>query len=210
MKFLFDLFPVILFFGVFKWGEANQASAHALVGQYLSGLIAGGAIAASQAPIILATVVGIIATVLQIGYLLVRGRKVDGMLWMSLGVIVVMGGATIYFHDDNFIKWKPTILYWAFAAAVLVAQLVMGKNLMRKLMEENIKLPDAVWSKLGLAWGAFFFAMGVLNLFVAFVLYKDNTSAWVSFKLFGFTALFFVFIICQGLFLSKYIEEEKA
>ncbi len=210
MKFLFDLFPVILFFAVFKWGEANQASAHALVTQYLSGLIAGGAVLASQAPIILATVVGIIATVLQIAYLLARGRKVDGMLWMSLGVIVVMGGATIYFHDDNFIKWKPTILYWAFAAALVVTQLFMGKNLMRKLMEENIKLPDLVWNKLGLAWAAFFFAMGVLNLFVAFVVYKDNTSAWVSFKLFGFTALFFVFILGQGVMLSKYIEEEKA
>ncbi|MET0855127.1 MAG: septation protein A [Telluria sp.] len=210
MKFLFDLFPVILFFAVFKWGEANQASAHALVAQYLSGLIAGGVVAASQAPIILATVVGIIATVLQIGYLLVRGRKVDGMLWMSLGVIVIMGGATIYFHDDNFIKWKPTILYWAFAAALTVSQLFMRKNLMRKLMEENIKLPDAVWNKLNIAWAAFFFAMGVLNLFVAFVVYKDNTSAWVSFKLFGFTGLFFLFIIGQGLMLSKYIEEEKA
>jgi intracellular septation protein len=210
MKFLFDLFPVILFFGVFKWGEGNRESAHALVSQYLSGLISGGAIAASQAPIILATVVGIIATVLQIGYLLVRGRKVDGMLWMSLAVIVVMGGATIYFHDDNFIKWKPTILYWAFAAALLVSQVFMRKNLMRKLMEENLKLPDAVWNKLGFAWMSFFFAMGVLNLFVAFVLYKADTSAWVSFKLFGFTGLFFVFIIGQGLLLSKYIEEEKA
>lgn len=210
MKFLFDFFPVILFFGVFKWGEANQASAHVLVSQYLSGLIAGGAVAASQAPIILATVVGIIATALQIGYLLMRGRKVDGMLWVSLGVIVVMGGATIYFHDDNFIKWKPTILYWAFGAALLVSQLFMGKNLMRKLMEENIKLPNNVWNKLGFAWAAFFFAMGLLNLFVAFVLYKADTSAWVSFKLFGFTGLFFVFVIGQGLLLSKYIEEEKA
>jgi intracellular septation protein len=90
MKFLFDLFPVILFFGVFKWGEGHQEAAHALVTQYLGGLMAGGVVPAAQAPILLATVVGIIATVLQIGYLLVRGRKVDGMLWVSLGVIAIM------------------------------------------------------------------------------------------------------------------------
>ena len=208
MKFLFDLFPVILFFGVFKWGEGHQGAAHDLVSHYLSGLIAGGAVTPAQAPIILATVVGILATVLQIGYLLVRGRRVDAMLWVSLGVIAVMGGATIYFHDDNFIKWKPTILYWAFALALLVSQVFMKKNLMRKVMEETIKLPDAIWARVGYAWTWFFAAMGLLNLFVAFVVFKGDTSAWVSFKLFGFTGIFFVFIVGQTLLLSKHIEEE--
>jgi intracellular septation protein len=210
MKFLFDLFPVILFFAVFKWGEAHQDAAHGVVSQYLSGLISGGAVAAAQAPIILATVVGIIATVLQIGYLLVRGRKVDGMLWVSLGVIAVMGGATIYFHDENFIKWKPTILYWAFALGLLVSQVAMKKNLMRKVMEETIKLPEVIWNRVGYAWIWFFAAMGLLNLFVAFVVFKGNTSAWVSFKLFGFTGIFFAFIVGQTLLLSKYIVEEEA
>lgn len=210
MKFLFDLFPVILFFAVFKWGEGHQDAASALVSQYVSGLVAGGAVAPAQAPIILATVVGILATILQIGYLLVRGRKVDGMLWISLGVIALMGGATIYFHDENFIKWKPTIMYWAFALALFVAQVFMKKNLMRKLMETTLKLPDAIWNRVNYAWISFFFAMGVLNLFVAFVVFKADTSAWVSFKLFGFTGIFFAFIIGQSLLLSKYIQEEEA
>ena len=208
MKFLFDLLPVILFFAVFKWGEGHQDAAHGVVSQYLSGLISGGAVAAAQAPVILATVVGIIATVLQIGYLLVRGRKVDGMLWMSLGVIAIMGGATIYFHDDNFIKWKPTILYWAFALILLVAQVFMKKNLMRSAMEKTMKLPEPIWPRLNYAWIWFFFALGLLNLFVAFVVFKGNTSAWVSFKLFGVTAIFFAFVVGQTLLLSKYIEEE--
>jgi intracellular septation protein len=208
MKFLFDLFPVILFFAVFKWGEGHQELAHGVVAQYFSGLIAGGAVTAAQAPIILATVVGIIATVLQIAYLLVRGRKVDGMLWVSLGVIAIMGGATIYFHDDNFIKWKPTILYWAFALILLVSQVFMKKNLMRNVMQETMKLPEPIWARLGYAWIWFFAAMGLLNLFVAFVVFKGNTSAWVSFKLFGFTGIFFVFIVGQTLLLSKYIQEE--
>lgn len=208
MKFLFDLFPVILFFVVFKYGEGHPEAAHALVQQYMGGLVAGGAVTAAQSPILLATAVGIVATILQIGYLLLRGRKVDGMLWLSLAVIVVMGGATIYFHDETFIKWKPTILYWAFALGLLIAQVVFRNNLMRKVMEATIKLPDAVWNRVGYAWMAFFAAMGLLNLFVAFVLFKADTSAWVSFKLFGFTGIFFAFVVVQTLFLSKYIQED--
>ncbi|RYE74857.1 MAG: septation protein A, partial [Oxalobacteraceae bacterium] len=111
MKFLFDMFPVILFFGVFKWGESNTDAAQSMVGQYLSGLVSGGSVGPEQAPILLATAVAIIATIAQIGYLLARGRKVDGMLWVSLAIIVVFGGATIYFHNEAFIKWKPTVLY---------------------------------------------------------------------------------------------------
>ena len=210
MKFLFDLFPIVLFFGVFRWGESHKQEAGAFAAQYLSAFVAGGIVSAEQAPIMLATVVGIAATALQIGYLLLRGKKVDGMLWVSAAVIAVMGGLTIYLHDENFIKWKPTILYCLFGLVLLVAQLFWKKNLMRKVMEETIKLPDAVWSKLVYAWMAFFLAMGLLNLFVAFVVYKTDTSAWVSFKLFGFTGIFFAFIVGQTLFLSKYIKEEGA
>jgi intracellular septation protein len=208
MKFLFDLFPIILFFLVFKLGESHQEAAHALAAQYLGGLVSGGQLTVSQSPIMLATAVGIVATVLQIGYLLARRRKVDGMLWLSLGVIAVMGGATIYFHDENFIKWKPTILYWAFALALFVAQFGFKRNLMRAAMEANMQLPDPVWNRVGYVWMGFLTAMGLLNLFVAFVLFKADTGAWVSFKLFGFTGIFFVFIFVQMLFLSKYIKED--
>lgn len=209
MKFLFDLFPVILFFIAYRLGVSHEEAAHALTLQYMGGLIAGGNLTPEQSPIMLATAVGVVATVLQIGYLLVRGRKVDGMLWLSLAVIVVMGGATIYFHDENFIKWKPTILYWAFALALLVAQVGFGKNLMRKAMEEQIKLPDAVWKRVGFAWIGFMAAMGVLNLVMAFVIFKGNTSAWVSFKMFGATGLFFVFVVAQTLMLGKYMQEPE-
>ena len=135
MKFLFDLFPIVLFFGVFRWGESHKQEAGAFAAQYLSAFVAGGIVSAEQAPIMLATVVGIAATALQIGYLLLRGKKVDGMLWVSAAVIAVMGGLTIYLHDENFIKWKPTILYWAFALALFVAQFGFRNNLMRKVME---------------------------------------------------------------------------
>jgi intracellular septation protein len=209
MKFLFDLFPVLLFFGVYKYGESHQEWAHSLASSYLGGFIAGGGgVPPEQAAILLATAVAIVATAVQIGYLLLRGRKVDNMLWLSLAVIVVAGGATIYFHDETFIKWKPTILYWAFALALLVAQVLYKKNLMRSVMEATIKLPEQVWSRVGYAWIAFFAAMGVLNLLMAFVVFRADTSAWVSFKLFGFTGIFFVFIVAQTMMLSKYIQED--
>ena len=210
MKFLFDFFPVILFFGVYCYGDNNQDWAHRMAVDYLGPLIAGGAVPPSQSAILLATAVAILATALQVGYLLVRGRKVDNMLWLSLGVIVVAGGATIYFHDDLFIKWKPTILYWAFALALLVAQVLYKKNLMRSAIEANIKLPDPVWSRLGYVWILFFIGMGLLNLLMAFVVFNNDTGAWVSFKLFGFTAIFFAFIMIQTMMLYKYIKEEDA
>jgi intracellular septation protein len=210
MKFLFDLIPVILFFAVFKWGEGHQDAAHSLVQQYMGGLISGGTVQAPQSPILLATIVLCLATLAQIGYLLLRGKKVDGLLWASALIMAVFGGLTIYFHDEDFIKWKPTILYWFFAASLLVGQLMFRKNLIRTAMEAQIKLPDEIWGKLNLVWTGFFTFLGFLNLFVAFVVFKADTGAWVSFKLFGITAIFFIFIIGQTMFLSKYMLEEDA
>jgi intracellular septation protein len=204
MKFLFDLFPVILFFGVFKWGEGNPTAAQSIVQEYLSGIVSGGVAALDQAPIMLATAVAILATLGQIGYLLLRRKKVDGMLWVSLAIITVFGGATIYFHNETFIKWKPTVLYWIFGVALLVSQALFSKNLIRLMMEKQIMLPDPLWQRLNLVWAGFFAAMGVLNLYVA---YSFSTAIWVNFKLFGFTGLMFAFIIAQSMFLSKHIKD---
>ncbi|MFI4940506.1 MAG: septation protein A [Burkholderiales bacterium] len=209
MKFLFDLFPVILFFAMFKWGDAHPGAAHDLVNHYLSGFIAGGSVSATQAPVLLATAIAIIATAAQIGFLLIRRKKVDAMLWISLAVIVFFGGLTIYFNNEKFIKLKPTVLYWCFAVALLLSQLVLKKNVIRTMMEKQITLPDQVWQRLNFAWIGFFTAMGLINLFVAFVLFQDNLAAWVNFKLFGGMGLMFVFVICQSIFLSKYLENQK-
>ncbi|MDY7578840.1 septation protein A [Herbaspirillum sp. RTI4] len=206
MKFLFDLFPVILFFIVFKWGEGNVAAAQSLVTDTMSGLMSGGSILPSQAPILLATAVTIIATLAQIGYLLARRKKVDGMLWVSLLIITFLGSATIYFHDDTFIKWKPTVLYWCFAAALLGSQLILKKNLIRVMMEKQMVLPEPIWARLNLVWVAFFAVMGGLNLYVAF---HFSTADWVNFKLFGGIGLMFIFIVAQTLMLSKYIKEAE-
>ncbi|NHQ90726.1 septation protein A [Janthinobacterium lividum] len=208
MKFLFDLFPLIAFFAAFKLGGMYEAATHDFVQQYLSGFVSGGLIKADQAPWILATLVGIIATACQVSYLLLRGRKVDGMLWLSLFIFVVFGGASIYLHDDFFLKWKPTLIYWLSGLALLIAHVGFKKNLIRKTMEAQVQLPDAVWNQLLAAWIIFFGAIGALNLFVAFVLYKGDMAAWVSFKAFGATGIFFAFIVAQTLFLAKHIKED--
>ena len=179
MKFLFDLFPVILFFIAFKYGD-----------------------------IFVATGVAIAATFVQIGWVWFRHRKVDNMLWVSLGIITVFGGMTLIFHDETFIKWKPTVLYWAFALTLIVSALVFRKNLIRTLLTEQMKLPDAVWDQLNWSWAGFFIFMGFANLAVAFA-FNFSTDDWVNFKLFGGVGLMLVFVIAQGLVLSKYIEEEK-
>jgi len=177
MKLLFDLFPVILFFAVFK----------------LFGIYA-------------ATGTAIAATVIQIIWTRVRHGKVDKMLWISFAIIAVFGGATLLLHDETFIKWKPTVLYWVFAAVLLFSNLFFGKNLMRAMLHEKIALPAKVWGHVNLAWSLFFALLGVVNLYVAF---NYSTDAWVNFKLFGATGMMLVFILLQSLALSKYIEEDK-
>ncbi|MBI5446478.1 MAG: septation protein A [Deltaproteobacteria bacterium] len=175
MKVLFDLFPVLVFFVAFK-----------VKGIYVA---TGVAIAASFA---------------QIGWTLLRRRKVDPMLWVSLGIIVVFGGATLVLHNETFIKWKPTVLYWFFASALAGSHAFFGKNLIESLLKEKISLPPHAWRTLNLAWAFFFALLGGANLFVA---YRFSTADWVNFKVFGTTGLMLLFVVLQGFYLSKHIEE---
>ncbi len=206
MKLLFDLFPVILFFIVFKLTGANPEAAQAFGSHYLSALVSGGEVSLAQAPILLATAVAIIATVAQIGWLIMRRKKVDNMLWVSFVIIAVFGGATIYFHDEQFIKLKPTVLYWCFSAALLLSPILFKKNLIKSMIGAQLDLPEAVWRKLNLAWGLFFFVMGALNLYIGA---NFPLAFWVNFKLFGFLGLMLVFVIGQSLFLSRYVKEAE-
>ena len=199
MKFLFDLLPVILFFATYKIAGANPDSAQALATQWF-----GSGIVATQAPILIATAATIVATFLQIAIVWIKHRKVDAMLWVSLAIIVVFGGATLFFHNPTFIKWKPTALYWLFGAVLLASATVFKRNLIRKMLEAQIQLPDSVWARLNLAWAGFFLAMGLINLYVA---YSFSEETWVNFKLFGATGLMLAFVLAQGLYLSRHIEE---
>jgi intracellular septation protein len=200
MKFLFDLLPVILFFAAYKIAGGQAEAALRISQQFL-----GDSVTEAQAPILLATAVAILATLGQIAWVWLRHRQVDTMLWVSLAIVGVFGGATLFFHDPTFIKWKPTVLYWLFGATLGVSALVFRRNLIRRMLEAQISLPDGVWSRLNLAWAAFFGLMGALNLVVA---YRFSEEAWVNFKLFGGMGLMFLFVLGQGLFLSKHLQEE--
>ncbi len=175
MKLLFDLFPVILFFVAYKFQG-----------------------------IYLATGVAIAASVVQVGWVLARGRKVSNMQWMSLAIIVVFGGATLLLRDETFIKWKPTVLYWL-AGGVFLGGLAFRTNLLKAAMSEGITMPDHAWTKLCAAWGVFFVFKGTLNLWVA---YTFDTDTWVNFKLFGGMGLMLLFVIAQAFWIARYLPDE--
>ena len=178
MKFLFDLFPVILFFITFKFVDIYAA-----------------------------TIVAMVATILQILWVYYRHRKIDAMQWASLILIVVFGGLTIFLQNKLFIQLKPTVLYWLFAAVLFFSAQFFKKNWIQVVMGKQVTLKQthahSIWGKLNFAWIIFFLAMGVLNLYVAFQFSEDT---WVNFKLFGSTGLLVVFIILQSIWLGKHIE----
>ena len=177
-KLLVDFFPIILFFAAFK--------------------VAG---------IYVATGVAIVATVAQIAYLRHKTGKVEPMQWVSLAVIVLFGGATIALHNDTFIKWKPTVLYWMMAGALLAGQLFFRKNLLKSLIGAQLELPESVWRALNWSWIAFFAGMGAINLWVAF---NFDLDTWVNFKLFGSMGLMVLFIVGQAAYLARYMKAGEA
>ncbi len=179
-KFLFDLFPLLLFF----------------IAYYFAGIY-------------VATGASIAASIGQIAWLRLRGHRIEGMHWVNLVVIVVFGGATLILHNDAFIKWKPTVLYWLFGVTLLAGRWIFGRNLVQRMLGKQIQLPEPIWDRLNLAWGAFFLLAGALNLYVAFS-GQFTEAQWVSFKAFGLTVLMLAFVVLQSLWLGRYIQAPDA
>ena len=202
MKILLDFLPIILFFGMFKYAEGHAEWAARFASEHFGFVVSGGVVGTEEAPVLLATLVVIVATTAQIAYLLARRRKIDLMLWITFVLVVVLGGATVWFHNATFIKWKPSVLYWVMGLSFWVSQAVFKKNLLQTLIGDQLELPAAVWQRLNVAWIAFFALMGLLNLYVA---YTFSTSTWASFKAFGATGLMLVFMVAQGFYLNKHL-----
>ena len=183
MKFLFDLFPLLLFFAAFKLYD-----------------------------IYVATSVAIVASFAQVGYYWLQHHKFETMHLITLAVIVVFGGLTLVLHDDNFIKWKPTILYWVFASLVLGSHAFGKKTAMERMLGKQLALSPRVWRYYNLSWGLFFLVAGALNLYVAFyyALHEPadvRQATWVNFKVFGLMGLTLGFAAIQALFLARYMKE---
>jgi intracellular septation protein len=175
MKLLFDFFPVILMFATYKF-----------FGIYV------------------ATAVAIVTTIAQVSYLKLRGKKVEPMMWIGLGIILVAGTATIILQNDMFIKWKPTILFTIMAIAIAIAQFGFGKNPIAVMFNNQIKAPHSLWKNLALAWIIFLLVLALLNLYFV---YYQSTDAWMNFKTFGDMGLMFVFIIAQMYWLYPYMHD---
>ncbi|WP_269901512.1 septation protein A [Paenalcaligenes faecalis] len=177
-KLLFDLFPLVLFFIAFRTFDMYTATGVAMA-----------------------------AAAIQILWLKLRQKTIETTHWINLGVIVVFGSATLFFKNDAFIKWKPTVLYWLFASILLGSYWILGRNLMQKLMGGQLVLPENVWTKLNYSWAAFFVISGAINLFIAFSGHFTDAQ-WVSFKVFGSLVLLVIFVIIQSLWLGKYIKDQ--
>lgn len=175
-QLLFDYLPILLFFGAFK-----------LYGIYV------------------ATGVAMAASFVQVGSYYYMHRSFEKLHIIMLALITLLGGATLLLHEEIYIKWKPTAVYWVLAMIFLGTQYIGKKNAIKHLLEKNIDLPEVVWKRLNFGWVGFFIFLGIANLYVV---YHFDTNAWVNFKLFGTLGLTILFILLQSFYLAKHCDPE--
>ena len=154
--------------------------------------------------IYVATAVAIGASAAQVAYFQLRYKKVEKMQWITLGLLIFFGGLTLLLRDPDFIKWKPTVVNWLFALAFLGSSFIGKKSLLQRMMDQAVSLPEHIWNRLNIIWISFFVSIGFLNLYVAFN-YPEET--WVNFKLFGMLGITFVFVIAQGFYIARHVQE---
>lgn len=208
MKILLDFLPIIAFFASYKWAGGHAADVAAWLTQHVGAWVDGGVIGEKEAPTMLATLVVVVVSVVQIAVMKLMRLKIDTMLWVSLAIVLTMGGLTLYFHDETFIKWKPTLVYTAMAIGLFVSDIIMKRYVLRTLMQaKDMDVPEPVWRRISWAWIAFFLGMGVLNIWVA---YNYPTDTWVNFKMWGTLGLTLLFTLAQGVYLSRFMPEKPS
>lgn len=202
MKFLFDLFPVLLFFIAYQSYGYLPAEIIYTVNQLpLLSLTPDKATDA----IFLATAVAIVASFLQVGLFWFTHHSFEKMHIVSLGLITLFGGATLVLQDPIFIKWKPTLLNWLFALAFLGTQFIGEQPLIQRMMSHAINVPGQIWRRVNFAWVAYFFLAGLANIYVA---YTYSEELWVNFKLFGLMGFTLIFSFAQALYLAHFVEQD--
>ena len=207
MKLLFDFFPIILFF-------VSYYQADALIENTFIGQLVDPSRPDFINATIIATGVAIIASFIQVAMHWINTHKFERMHLFSLALITVLGAITIFLGNPAFIQWKPTVLNWLFAGVFLASMYIGQKPIVQRMMGEQIKLPENVWSTLNLSWVGFFFISGAANLYVAFYYNLDaapeaRMDTWVNFKLFGLMGLTIIFVILQAIYLSRHISEDQ-
>jgi len=156
--------------------------------------------------IFVATSIAIAAVALQVGVTVARGKKPDFMQWVTLLMMLVLGGSTLLFHNETFIKLKPTAVYWILALIFIVSEYILKKNLVKAVLQKNLALHDKAWSTLNITWYGFFLLMGILNLIVV---YMFDTATWVNFKLFGTLALTGAFALVQAYLVARFLPSSE-
>ncbi len=204
MKLLLDLLPVLVFFGAFEVARSRPETSLALVTGLFGTLAGTPELQRELATVILATLASILSTVLQVGWLLARRQPIKPAVWISAVLVLVFGGLTVWLHNEWFIKWKPTVLYWIFGLLLLGGKLIWRRNLLGSLLSQELELPPQAWDRLLYAWSAFFLTLGAVNLYVA---YNWSTSAWVNFKTFGAMGLTLAFSIGTGIMVARHLPE---
>lgn len=201
MKLLYDFFPVLLFFLVYKSYGAIPADVIHAINPLLPLTLTPGV---HNDAIFLATAVAIVASFLQVGLFWLRHRRVETMHMVSLVLITLFGGATLVLHNPEFIKWKPTAINWLFGVAFLGSHFIGRKPIVERLMSHAITVPANIWRRLNFGWIGFFFISGALNIWVA---YQFSQEVWVNFKLFGMLGLSIAFIVAQAIYLARFMQE---
>jgi intracellular septation protein len=177
MKLLFDFFPILLFFIAYKTFD-----------------------------IFVATAVIIVSALIQVAFFRIKYKRYETMHLVTLGLVIVFGGATLLLQDEMFIKWKPSIVNWLFFVAFLTSHFIGKQPLIKRMMGGSITMPASVWTRLNLAWSLFFLVLGLINVYV---IYNFDTDTWVNFKLFGMLGLTLAFVLIQGIYVARYIEAEE-
>ncbi|WP_020562906.1 septation protein A [Methylosarcina fibrata] len=177
MNQFFEFFPILLFFLTYKFYD-----------------------------IYVATGVVIAATLVQVVYSWFRHKTIGVMQWITLALVIVMGSATIYLHDEQFIKWKLSIVEWLFGLVFLGSQFIGKKPVVERMLSGSLTLPAVIWKRLNLMWAIFFIGVGFINVYV---MYNYTTDDWVTFKTFGVPGLMIMFILVQMALIYKHIPETK-
>lgn len=184
LKLALELGPILLFFAGFRF--LKDGSYH-ILGHDYSGFI-----------VITAIFVLVIAASTAALYVLTG--HLSRMQMMTLVLVVVMGGLSVWLNDERFIKMKPTLLYLAFGG-LLGLGLMRGQSWLQLVMDEALPMRAEGWMILTRRLCAFFFGLAVANE-VIWRLF--STEAWVNFKTFGLTAALFLFFMAQGKLIERH------
>ncbi|NKB99702.1 MAG: septation protein A [Pseudomonadales bacterium] len=148
--------------------------------------------------IFLATGVLMVAVTVQICLYWLLKKPIGNELKLTFWASMILGGMTLIFQDETFIKWKPSIVNWLLALVLVGAHLFAKTFLIEKMLGKVLRLPNSAWRTLTYGWAVAFSIAGAVNIYVA---YSYSLDTWVTFKFIGLLGLNLVFLMATFAFL---------